>query len=282
MEWSADPREDGRWHCRPQAKRLLASVETRTSAWAPADDRLACPAAKGALTQDELDELGHLVWQSWWSSRTGKATAAAIGCTGVTGESQRACKEGPSQCEAFDPVVKKLRDAAIRSLAESYLDHANANGGKCKRGFVEVLVDQARISAQGLGITREDIIDEVKRMQKSRTDSRAALISPAETSNAAPPSSSLDLLASAVSQVSPRVPQEGGWKARAEAERARQWAWRAAQSVQRAAARSEEERQAKNARERARYKARRAAQSKEEWEAENAKKRARRAALLEG
>ena len=115
-------------------------------------------------------------------------------------------RKRPSQYKAFDPVAKKLRDAAIKSLAESYLEHARANGGKCKRGFVKGLVDEARSSAQGLSITRDDINNEVKRTQKA--NSRASVVSPAETSvsapcNAAPPSN-LDILASAVSQISPQ------------------------------------------------------------------------------
>jgi len=115
-------------------------------------------------------------------------------------------RKRPSQYKAFDPVAKKLRDAAIKSLAESYLEHARANGGKCKRGFVKGLVDEARSSAQGLSITRDDINNEVKRIQKA--NSRASVVSPAETSTSAPcnaaPPSNLDILASAVSQISPQ------------------------------------------------------------------------------
>ena len=62
-------------------------------------------------------------------------------------------RKRPNQYKSFDPLAKRLRDAALKSLAESYFDHTRANGGKCKRGFVKGLVDQAGASAQGLKIT---------------------------------------------------------------------------------------------------------------------------------
>ena len=83
----------------------------------------------------------------------------------------------PSQYKSFDPFAKRLRDAALKSLAESSFDHTRANAGKCKRGFVKGLVDQARASAQGLGITRDDVNNDIKRMQKNN-DSHVSLVSP--------------------------------------------------------------------------------------------------------
>ena len=56
-------------------------------------------------------------------------------------------RKRPSQYKSFGPLAKRLRDAALKSLAESYFDHTRANGGKCKRGFVKGLVDQAGASA---------------------------------------------------------------------------------------------------------------------------------------
>ena len=48
-----------------------------------------------------------------------------------------------SQRQTFDPVPKKICDAAIKSLANMYVNHTLANGGKCKKNFVKGLFDQA-------------------------------------------------------------------------------------------------------------------------------------------
>ena len=53
----------------------------------------------------------------------------------------------PSQYMSFSPLTKRLRNATLKSLAESYFDHTRVNGGKFKRGFVKGLVNQCRASA---------------------------------------------------------------------------------------------------------------------------------------
>jgi hypothetical protein len=45
-------------------------------------------------------------------------------------------KKRPSQYQSFDPIAKKIRDAAIKSLADICLEHSIANGGKCKRNLM--------------------------------------------------------------------------------------------------------------------------------------------------
>ena len=102
-------------------------------------------------------------------------------------------RKRPSQYKSFDPLAKRLRDAALKSLAKSYFDHTRANGGKCKRGFVKGLVDQAGASAQGLKITRDDINNEIKRMQKDN-NSRISLVSPTEGPASDPTPASADSL----------------------------------------------------------------------------------------
>ena len=52
-------------------------------------------------------------------------------------------KKRPSQRQTFNTVAKKICDAAIKSLADIYVNHRIANGRKCKQNFVKGLFDQA-------------------------------------------------------------------------------------------------------------------------------------------
>ena len=63
----------------------------------------------------------------------------------------------PSQYQKYDPITKKIREAAVELLTTTYLEHINSKGGKCKRNFVKGLIEQAHNSAAGLNITRHDI-----------------------------------------------------------------------------------------------------------------------------
>ena len=63
----------------------------------------------------------------------------------------------PSHYQKYDPITKKIRQAAVESLTTTYIEHINSNGRKCKRNFVKGLIDQAQMTAAGLNITRHDI-----------------------------------------------------------------------------------------------------------------------------
>jgi len=42
-----------------------------------------------------------------------------------------------------------------------YSNHVNENGGRCKRGFLQHIIDTANEKANGLGITRDGINNEM-------------------------------------------------------------------------------------------------------------------------
>ena len=77
-----------------------------------------------------------------------------------------------SKNRTFDLVTKLIHDGAIKSLANIYTEHIKANDGKCKRNFVKGLVDQAKGSAGRLGITRNDIKNEVRRIQEGEKSNK--------------------------------------------------------------------------------------------------------------
>ena len=52
-------------------------------------------------------------------------------------------RKQPSVYQKFDTDTKKLRQALIDSLASSYNQHIDSNGGTCKRNFVSGLVSEA-------------------------------------------------------------------------------------------------------------------------------------------
>ena len=66
-------------------------------------------------------------------------------------------RKRPCAYKKFDPASKKIRQSIISSLATTYLNHLNQNGGKCQRGFLAGLVDQAATTTIGLEITKSDI-----------------------------------------------------------------------------------------------------------------------------
>ena len=72
----------------------------------------------------------------------------------------------------FDGCAKAIRDGVLSACAKSYLQHLEENGGKCKRGFVKSLVDEAKQSAPTYGISRDDIKNEVRRLKKSESEAR--------------------------------------------------------------------------------------------------------------
>ena len=73
--------------------------------------------------------------------------------TDMAGSSKR--KRSSINC-TFDPVTKSIRDGAVKSLANTYIEHLKKIDGKCKKNFVKGLVDQAKGSAGGLGITGDN------------------------------------------------------------------------------------------------------------------------------
>ena len=77
-------------------------------------------------------------------------------------------KKRPSQYHTFDPVAKKIRDAAIKLLANIYIVHTLANGGKCRQNFVKSLINQAQSSSSSMNITWYDIRHKVGRIQRQR------------------------------------------------------------------------------------------------------------------
>jgi hypothetical protein len=68
----------------------------------------------------------------------------------------------------FDTVTKKSHDTAIKFLANMYVGHTIANGGKCKQIFVNGLVIQAQRSVSSFNITRHDIRNKVGRIQRRK------------------------------------------------------------------------------------------------------------------
>ena len=48
-------------------------------------------------------------------------------------------RKRPSVYQKLDTATKKLRQALIDSLASSYIQHVDSNGGKCRRIFVSGL-----------------------------------------------------------------------------------------------------------------------------------------------
>ena len=49
-------------------------------------------------------------------------------------------RKRPCNCQKFDPAIKKLRQALLESLVDSYEAHVAEHGGKCRRTFVKGLV----------------------------------------------------------------------------------------------------------------------------------------------
>ena len=78
----------------------------------------------------------------------------------------------------FDECTKTIRDGVVTSCAKTYMQHLKENNGKCKRGFMKSLIDKAVATAPTLGITRDDVKNEVKRVQKKNVSNK---ISPNET-----------------------------------------------------------------------------------------------------
>ena len=101
-------------------------------------------------------------------------------------------RKRPRAYKKFDPTSKKIRQSVISSLATTYLEHLNSNGGKCRRGFLAGLVNQAATTTIGLEITKSDIRNEAQRRRASR--SNVATPSPSNI-----PAPNLNLLAVASS-----------------------------------------------------------------------------------
>ena len=69
----------------------------------------------------------------------------------------------------FDEDSLHARKVLIESYAALYIAHLDGNSGKCKRGFMQGLVEKASRVACSLEITRSDIYNEVGRVkQKSK------------------------------------------------------------------------------------------------------------------
>ena len=106
-------------------------------------------------------------------------------------------RKRPRAYKKFDPASKIIRQSVISSLATTYLDHLNSNGGKCRRGFLAGLVDQAATTTIGLEITKSDIRNEAQRRRAS--GSNVATPSP---SNIAAPNLNLLAVASSIASAS--------------------------------------------------------------------------------
>ena len=78
----------------------------------------------------------------------------------------------PSKYCKFDSVTKLIQGGAIKSLANTYIKHGKVKNGKYRRNFVKGLVDQAKGSADGLDITRDDIKNEVRRIQEGEKSNK--------------------------------------------------------------------------------------------------------------
>ena len=73
----------------------------------------------------------------------------------------------------FDEDSLHARKVLIESYAALYIAHLDGNSGKCKRGFMQGLVEKASRVACSLEITRSDIYNEVGRVkQKSKRRSQ--------------------------------------------------------------------------------------------------------------
>ena len=88
----------------------------------------------------------------------------------------------PKEYRKFDPLKKTIRDATIKGCVDIYLKHVKDNGGACKRGFLQSVVVTANEKASGLQITRDDIKNVVRRIEKE-VKKNAAKISPIPNSS---------------------------------------------------------------------------------------------------
>lgn len=95
----------------------------------------------------------------------------------------------PKEYRKFDPLTKTIRDAAIKGCVDIYLKHVKDNGGACKRGFLQSIVVTANEKASGLQITRDDIKNVVRRIEKEEKKN-APNISPIELPSSIPKSNS--------------------------------------------------------------------------------------------
>ena len=92
----------------------------------------------------------------------------------------------PSEYRSFEGTTKAVRDGLIRSLAESVIGHTEANGGRCRHGFMKELLASVGSSVAALEITRDSINNEVRRIRAARkkaSEQAAAQVSAAESSS---------------------------------------------------------------------------------------------------
>ena len=89
----------------------------------------------------------------------------------------------------FDEDSLHARKVLIESYAALYIAHLDGNSGKCKRGFMQGLVEKASRVACSLEITRSDIYNEVGRVkQKSKAmENSLPTVSPVMFEEASPP-----------------------------------------------------------------------------------------------
>ncbi|KAL7545121.1 hypothetical protein ACHAWF_013505 [Thalassiosira exigua] len=89
----------------------------------------------------------------------------------------------PKEYRKFDDLSKKMRESVLSQLVSTYFEHLQEQGkqGKkgCRRGFVGELLEDAQKRVSGLGITRDDF-DNAVRKEKAR---RADASSPPTTSD---------------------------------------------------------------------------------------------------
>ena len=95
----------------------------------------------------------------------------------------------PKEYRKFDPLTKTIRDAAIKGCVDIYLKRVKDNGGACTRGFLQSIVVTANEKASGLQITRDDIKNVVRRIEKEEKKN-APKISPIEPPSSIPKSNS--------------------------------------------------------------------------------------------
>jgi len=117
--------------------------------------------------------------------------------TQPTQKKQKTSSVRPASYRKFDAGSKAIRDGVLASIVKSYATHVENNGGKCKRGFMKSLIDQAEKTVPLLGITRDDVKNEMKRIKKRDSSAKVSptISDPSPTQAATTGTTALDMLA---------------------------------------------------------------------------------------
>ena len=90
----------------------------------------------------------------------------------------------PSQYRKFDPLSAGIRESLLKACANAYFKHIDGRGGKCQRGFMEQLLTSVANQSSALGVTRDDINNEIRRIKaqrKNETNKKSSQVSPTDT-----------------------------------------------------------------------------------------------------